>query len=437
MTVRPLAAIAFETAPIPAPDIGRWGRLEFISKDLLVVDDAYQRAVDRSGRANIRKMIEQFHCGCFAPLFVAPRPGGLFAVMDGQHHGIAAMMHPAVDTVPCYVLNCTAAEEAHVFATVNHVRTRVTPQHLFHARCAAGDVSALTARRAADAAGVEILRYPVAAKLMQPRQTLAAGTIEACVTRYGEAATTAALTAIAGGREGGKGLLRAAVIEALSELLYQNPVWLADAAHVTAALRLTPGLAGLYAQALKDAAQQEGGVRFHVGRLVEACLKRHLGAGGSEKGRRATLEALRRQEALSAKRADKTSRAKPKASVAEQERLAESAARERAVIQAASRRAPAKVTNTRPVEQAAISDFIAKRGVRRFEDAATGDLRTQVEWLQRQGVNIERSHWSPRDEKIAKWKLNGKTVDIDTVRAAIDAKRQELGLPAIYTRGAA
>jgi hypothetical protein len=289
----PLAKLTFEVPPKPSADLGRPGELKWIPLDKLRVDENYQRPVEAKGKKNIRRIVEEFHWTKFAPLIVAPRAGGVFAIIDGQHHAIAAAIHGKVPEVPCWVLSCTPEQEARAFSTINGIVTRVHPLHMFRARIASGDPAAVAADQAARAAGARILFRPVEAKHMKPGETLAGRTIEIVLARYGHDVVVMAMELITKTGDGNPGFLRADLIEGFSECLYTHPAW-AKAQDAVRAAVTTKTVRAIYAEATNSVV---GTNRARVAAVLTNLLTTRIGTGGKSSAPAKTLGTLAREQA--------------------------------------------------------------------------------------------------------------------------------------------
>ncbi|MBB4004459.1 ParB N-terminal domain-containing protein [Aurantimonas endophytica] len=117
--------------PGPAP------MLQWIDIEQLVVDDSYQRGLQRSNWTAIRRIANGFLWSRFSPVFVAPIEGGKFAIIDGQHRTHAAAIC-GFEQVPCQVVQMDRQEQAASFATVNGAVTKVTLWNIFKAALTAG-----------------------------------------------------------------------------------------------------------------------------------------------------------------------------------------------------------------------------------------------------------------------------------------------------------
>ncbi|WP_298981525.1 ParB N-terminal domain-containing protein [uncultured Roseibium sp.] len=141
--------------------------LQWIKIDLLVVDDSYQRPLERGNRTAIRKIAANFSWAMFSPVFVAPVEGGKYAIIDGQHrtHAAAAC---GIDQVPCQIVPMTLREQASAFAAVNGNVTRVTPWQIYKAALAAGEGWATNARDIAAAGGCILMTGNRSTKQKKP-----------------------------------------------------------------------------------------------------------------------------------------------------------------------------------------------------------------------------------------------------------------------------
>jgi hypothetical protein len=274
--LEPLTDIKFAFPVKPAALAGARGDLAWIALDKLFIDKSYQRDVGANGRINIRKIAEDFAWHLFSPLIVAPREGGKFAVIDGQHRAIGARVHGGIDELPCLVLHCSREDEARAFAVINGNVTKVTAQYLFRARLRSGDVFAIAAQRAAENAGVRILCTTASAAAVKFNETQACSTIEAAFKSHGEEILTAALSLIMLASKGERGTLRSSAIAAFCDVLRDNPKW-RDQLSKAASIVSGYGLAKLYAECA--AASKSGnsgarsGVRYQMARRIGEMLR--------------------------------------------------------------------------------------------------------------------------------------------------------------------
>lgn len=139
-----------------AEDFGPAPMLQWIPVDQLVIDDSYQRELKPGNWRAIMHIAEHFRWSRFSPVLVAPVEGGKFAVIDGQHRTHAAMLC-GVAEVPCQVVQMDRREQAASFAAVNSAVTQVTLWNIYKAALAAGEVWALTCKKACEDAGCVLM----------------------------------------------------------------------------------------------------------------------------------------------------------------------------------------------------------------------------------------------------------------------------------------
>ena len=205
-------------APGPAP------MLQWLDIATLVVDDRYQRPIYGAGHKNVRAIAAAFQWSRFAPLIVAPVEGGRFAIIDGQHRATAALLC-GVAQVPCQVITADAGDQAAAFRAINGQVTRIHSLAVQHAALMAGDAAAIAIRDACAAAGVTILRYPVAASMLKPGETLALGAITDCLRLYGREVVVQALFCVTETENNLPGRLAAANIKAICSVLAVHARW--------------------------------------------------------------------------------------------------------------------------------------------------------------------------------------------------------------------
>lgn len=215
--MRELEDLKFSAAPKPSHDVGAPGDLKWIEIGRLVVDPSYQRDIHDRGKANVKRIIDEFRWSRFAPLVVAPRPDGRFAIIDGQHRATAAKRHPKVTKLPCYVIACTIEEEAEAFAAINGSITALNGLQIFHAKIVACDPQAKALAAVCAAAGVSVPRNILLVN--KPGQTLAIGALQFCLKSHGAKILTQALRLITQTGDGNTGLVRAPLIYAFCDVI--------------------------------------------------------------------------------------------------------------------------------------------------------------------------------------------------------------------------
>jgi len=163
----------------------------------LLVAESYQRHLSERGLQLIRKIVATWDWRRFKPPVVARTALGL-EIIDGQHTAIAAASHPAIGRIPVMVVDAAVqAERASAFIGHNKDRLGMTPMQLHFAAVAAGEPAAVAIGRAAEAAGVRILRSTPGNGLWKARETVAVNAIGQLLARRGEESATMVLKALA------------------------------------------------------------------------------------------------------------------------------------------------------------------------------------------------------------------------------------------------
>ena len=182
VTGQPTLALTDQAAPV----------LDWIPIDRLVVDDRYQRPLTRAGWQTIRRIAEDFRWTRFSPVLVAPLPGGLWAIIDGQHRTHAAAIC-GQEKVPCMSVHMDTAEQAQAFAGVNGTVTRITVHHVYKAALAAGEPWAERSHLAVGAAGCTLMTYNKTTAEKRCGEVFCIGLIRQLVTAGHGAAITSVL----------------------------------------------------------------------------------------------------------------------------------------------------------------------------------------------------------------------------------------------------
>ncbi len=407
----PLPTLQFEVPPQPSKDLGRKGDLKWIAIERLRIDPSYQRDVGAPGKRNIKRIIEGFSWSLFSPVIVSPRPGNLYAIIDGQHRAIAAAMNGGMDELPCLVLHTDIAGEARAFGAINGLVTKVHSLALYRARLVAAEKGAKDVDRVCKAAGVLVAPYPKTD--MKPGETLAAITIEQMIARYGDTTTIRALKLITQTKadDGNAGLVKDAIINACCDVLHGHPKW-AESDRAIAAVDADGGVRALFSAAMRRYVEGEGSIRaLFQAQLVER-LQKTLGDGGKPASAETKLE--------------------------EGRRLAR-AAHARSLVKVTGGGAPKKAAPSNRAtqdERAAIDDFLKSKGPRKFESGATGHTSELLDWLARECKRKTRRH-SPAAGKGTKvYEVDGKRYDLAGLIAIVNKERLKRKLEPITSNEA-
>lgn len=226
--LRTLEAAGFKAVP-KTDEFGPATQLAWLPIAQLRVDDTYQRPpTHRHSRDNIARIAAGFDWRRFAPVVVSPVAGGLYAIVDGQHRTIAALLC-GLEQVPCAIILADDKQQAEAFRAINGVVTKVSSFHLWRARIAAADPDASRIAAVCERAGIRV-RFNVEASEMKPGDTLALSSIEFVVRRHGDAVAVASLAAIRTSAGELAGYLRADLIRAVANVLGDHHEWIGHAA---------------------------------------------------------------------------------------------------------------------------------------------------------------------------------------------------------------
>jgi len=223
--LQPLQRLQFQVAPVCSPAVGDEGVLMWIAVDHLYIDPDYQRAILDNGKANIRRIIEEFHWRRFGVLMVSKRADRVFVIMDGQHRSVAALMHPKVKRVPCCVFTLKRAEEADSFVALNGNVTRMHPLQNFRAAVQSGSPDARALVELCERGGVTIAPYP--RPELAPGETMALASLKTARKKLGDVVLLAAVRMLRA-MDGQSGL-SAAAIQGACHLLKERTDVLAKA----------------------------------------------------------------------------------------------------------------------------------------------------------------------------------------------------------------
>jgi hypothetical protein len=221
--MRPIDSGDFAKIDTP-PQPGAAPMLQWVRVEDLVVDEAYQRPIYGAGRQNVRQIAQGFRWSKFAPVIVAPMPGGKFALIDGQHRATAAALL-GIESVPAQVIIADQMEQAAAFKSINGQVTRMHRLALHHAAIAAGDEAASAQARICAEAGVTILKYPKPVNHLAAGETLALGSIAEGLRTYGHEVVVDALRCVTASNNNKPGVLNATVLRALFFVIGGNGQW--------------------------------------------------------------------------------------------------------------------------------------------------------------------------------------------------------------------
>lgn len=134
----------------PAP------QLTWVEIGSLVIDNRYQRPLNSSNKAAIRRIASEFRWSRFSPVLVAPVEGGQYALIDGQHRAHAAALC-GYERIPAMVALVAPEEQALAFIEINTRQIRVSGHIVYRAALTAGEGWAIQCRDAVEAAGCQLM----------------------------------------------------------------------------------------------------------------------------------------------------------------------------------------------------------------------------------------------------------------------------------------
>lgn len=161
----------------------------------LVIDDQYQRELNRANWKAIHQIARNFHWSRFSPVFVAPSLGGKYAIIDGQHRTHAAALC-GIEEVPCQIVQMDAKQQAASFAAINGMATKVTPYQIFRAGLAAGEKWAVDCADTCAQADCRLMTSYISGDAKKPGQITTISLIRSHVEKGRRSSVTLALRGV-------------------------------------------------------------------------------------------------------------------------------------------------------------------------------------------------------------------------------------------------
>lgn len=215
-SLRPIAPLPIPAGTPLSTDFGDEIERVLIDPTDLLVDDEYQRDLNRKSFQLIWRMVARFKWRNFkTPTCV--RVGKRYHVVDGQHSAIAAATLK-IKRIPIDVVDAaTALDRAEAFVAHNRDRLSMTPFDIHRALIGAGDPHAKAVDKACKEAGVRIIR--VISKVITPKlgDTAAIGLVSQIVKRRGWEDAARILSALV---RGGRAPITAAEIAAAEDVMF-------------------------------------------------------------------------------------------------------------------------------------------------------------------------------------------------------------------------
>ncbi|TWA90669.1 hypothetical protein FBY14_104173 [Azospirillum brasilense] len=209
----------------PMVSLGSKPSFAWIGKSLLVIDPRYQRGLTgRRSAELIGQIVEAFTWSKFQPLTVTELDNGQFAVVDGQHRGAAALLHPLIEEVPAWIVDAPDVRaQAKVFVGINEDRNRMTSLQVYKAQLAARDHDASQVDELCRQVGV-IVAYQLSGSCRElpPRHTQAVSTLKKLLAQHGDRPVRDALEVLVAAYANVPNQLRGQVIKALTVLFVRH-----------------------------------------------------------------------------------------------------------------------------------------------------------------------------------------------------------------------
>lgn len=272
MTLCPIPTIKMLAALEMSKDHGDKPELRWIETPALLIDRTYQRDILEKGAANIRRIVTSFRWSRFGALLVADRGDGRFAVIDGQHRTVAAVLL-SIPKVPCLVITCSIEEEARSFAAVNGGVTQLHGLQIYRARLAAKAPEAVALQKLCDDCGIIILANP--GLVSKVGETMAIGSLLLARERHGDEVLGAALKAIVHCGDAAIGKIGPAVICGLTDVLGTHPAWVKSQWSLDIAVK-GAGIGAVLKSAARIRALDGGSTRAIFAKQMEKLLRQAL-----------------------------------------------------------------------------------------------------------------------------------------------------------------
>lgn len=199
MTLRPIVPMLLPADAPRATEFGKKPETMWVAPTDLLVDEEYQRDINRRSMALIGRIVAGFAWRKVKPPIVVRVDDGLH-VIDGQHTAIAAATLKIPKIMVFVVEAVSAADRADSFVAHNQDRITMSPLDIYRAKVGGGVPDALAVAKVCKAAGV---RLRVLSKHITPKigDCAAVSVVSSLVARRGPAAAESVLKALVkGGR---------------------------------------------------------------------------------------------------------------------------------------------------------------------------------------------------------------------------------------------
>ncbi|WPZ24877.1 DUF6551 family protein [Sulfitobacter pontiacus] len=177
-----MAIRTIDTSGMDPVDTKVKGRPEvaFVLIKDIIIDERYQRSLERTGLRNVRKIALNFDWAKFSPVMLSRRENGQYAIIDGQHRTHAAALC-GISEVPAMVSDLSIEEEAAAFSWINGAVTALTGNQIFKAALAAFEPWAVQCNSVVERAGCKLMTYNAQAASKRPGQVFCIGMVRRMV----------------------------------------------------------------------------------------------------------------------------------------------------------------------------------------------------------------------------------------------------------------
>lgn len=216
-SLRPLQPIALPDDCARSTDYGPEPERVWVPIGDIMIDDDYQRDLNRRSLALIKKIVGGFKWSKVkTPTGI--RVGEQIHLLDGQHTATAAVTL-GIPKIPVDIVSArTAGERASAFVAHNQDRLAMTPLDVYRAQLAGGDPEAVAIDKAVKEAGV---RLRIVAPQIKPKvgDTGSIGVIRNLIKRRKHAGAVSVMSALVRAE---RAPISAAELAAVEELMYGN-----------------------------------------------------------------------------------------------------------------------------------------------------------------------------------------------------------------------
>ncbi len=178
------------------PEIG------FVKIADMVIDERYQRTIERTGQRNIAKIAKHFDWAKFSPVMLSRREDGRYAIIDGQHRTHAAALC-GIREVPAVVSDLTLEQEAAAFSWINGAVTALSQNQIFKAALAAFEPWAVQCDAAVARAGCRLMPYNASSDRKKPGEVYCVAIVRRLVEQGHAAQLATVLTGVGQSKVGG------------------------------------------------------------------------------------------------------------------------------------------------------------------------------------------------------------------------------------------